>query len=42
MSQKKKETTKTNALRVIPLGGMREIGKNVTVFEYDDEIIIID
>ncbi|MDD3418874.1 MAG: ribonuclease J [Eubacteriales bacterium] len=42
MSQKKKETTKTNALRVIPLGGMREIGKNMTVFEYGDEIIIID
>lgn len=30
------------ALRVIPLGGMREIGKNMTVFEYGQDILIID
>lgn len=29
-------------LRVIPLGGLGEIGKNMTVFEYDNEAIIID
>lgn len=29
-------------LSVIPLGGMNEIGKNMTVFEYDNEIIIVD
>ncbi len=29
-------------LKIIPLGGMNEIGKNMTVFEYEDEIIIID
>jgi ribonuclease J len=29
-------------LRILPLGGIGEIGKNMTVFEYGDEILIID
>ncbi|MBK8905876.1 MAG: ribonuclease J [Anaerolineaceae bacterium] len=29
-------------LRIIPLGGCGEIGKNMTVIEYDDEILVID
>ncbi|MCW5838914.1 MAG: ribonuclease J [Anaerolineales bacterium] len=42
MSNKKQANARRNALRVIPLGGLGEIGKNMTVFEYGDEILIVD
>ena len=29
-------------LRIIPLGGLGEVGKNMTVFELDGETIVID
>ena len=29
-------------IKVIPLGGLEQIGLNMTVFEYEDEIIIVD
>jgi len=29
-------------LKVISLGGLQEIGKNMTVFEYDKDIIVVD
>lgn len=32
----------TQKLRIIPLGGLGEIGKNMTVIEYENEILIID
>ena len=39
--QQKFELKKSN-LKIIPLGGLEEIGNNMTIFEYEDEIIIVD
>ena len=33
---------KKETLKIIPLGGLQEIGKNITVFEYGNEIIVVD
>ena len=33
---------KKSSLKIIPLGGLLEIGKNITVFEYEDDIVIVD
>ncbi len=33
---------KKSNLKIIPLGGLEEIGKNITIFEYEDEIILVD
>ena len=33
---------KKEKLKIIPLGGLQEIGKNITVFEYGDDIVIVD
>lgn len=29
-------------VKIIPLGGLQEIGKNITAFEYEDDIIVVD
>ena len=36
------KTTTTHKLRIIPLGGLGEIGKNMMVLEYGNDIIVID
>ena len=33
---------KKSKLKIIPLGGLHEVGKNITVFEYEDDMIIVD
>ena len=33
---------KKENLKIIPLGGIEEIGKNITVFEYGNDIVIVD
>ena len=38
----RKSIFKGESLKIIPLGGLLEIGKNMTVFEYENEIIIVD
>ncbi|HMK93005.1 MAG TPA: ribonuclease J [Thermoleophilia bacterium] len=32
----------TDNLKIIPLGGMGEIGKNMTAYEYDGKIVVVD
>ena len=34
--------SKNNKLRIIPLGGLGEVGKNMTVYEYGRDILIVD
>ena len=43
MSKKKnKDNTKLTGLKIIPLGGLEQIGMNITAFEYEDSIIVVD
>ena len=39
---KKIEEKKSSGLKVIPLGGLEQIGMNITAFEYEDSIIVVD
>ncbi len=36
------KTKEEPTLRIIPLGGMEEVGRNMTVFEYGNDILILD
>ncbi len=42
MQSSHQTTTGKGVLKIIPLGGVGEIGKNLTVYEYDNDIIIVD
>lgn len=39
---KSKVVSKVKGLRIIPLGGQEEVGRNMTVFEYGEDIVILD
>ncbi len=39
---KKKENNSGSRLKIIPLGGLEQIGMNITAFEYEDSIVVVD
>lgn len=41
-NNKEEVAFKKEKLKIIPLGGLQEVGKNITVFEYENEILIVD
>ena len=36
------KTTGNQSVKIIPLGGLEQIGMNITAFEYEDSIIVVD
>lgn len=40
--QKEREGQGVPKLKIIPLGGLEQIGMNITAFEYEDSIIVVD
>ena len=42
MKQNKKQNNATSKLKIIPLGGLEQIGMNITAFEYEDSIVVVD
>src|SRR6056297_4259810 len=41
-SKQKQKSQKNAKLKIMVLGGLEEVGRNMTVIEYGDEIIIVD
>lgn len=39
---KKIEQKSSSGLKIIPLGGLEQIGMNITAFEYEDSIVVVD
>ncbi|MGK7889066.1 MAG: ribonuclease J [Leptolyngbyaceae cyanobacterium] len=42
MNPKDTSNPASSSLKIIPLGGLHEIGKNTCIFEYEDEILLLD
>jgi mRNA degradation ribonuclease J1/J2 len=42
ISKGKTMSNKTEKLRIIPIGGLGEVGKNMMVYEYNGQILIVD
>lgn len=42
MARRPKKEKPTGKIRIIPLGGLGEIGKNMTVIEYNNDLVVID
>lgn len=43
MKKKQKTSSKdTKSVKIIPLGGLEKVGMNITAFEYEDSIIVVD
>lgn len=42
MLKKKEKMNNGSKLKVIPLGGLEQIGLNITAFEYEDSIVVVD
>ena len=42
MSSKRNAPAPKSRLKIIPLGGLEEIGMNITAFEYEDSIVVVD
>lgn len=41
-TEKKEKTEIGSGLKIIPLGGLDQIGMNITAFEYEDNIVVVD
>ena len=42
MAKRPKKDKPSGKIRIIPLGGLGEIGKNMTVVEYDNDMVVVD
>lgn len=41
-SSYKQNSTEHSKLKIIPLGGLEQVGMNITAFEYEDTIVVVD